>query len=277
MIQSPIVLRLEAISSTLTKSEEVLGQWLTMNASGLSIETGASIAARTGLSEITVSRFLRRLGYRGLAGLKEEMRAWEATQGAGVDTYIRLLEGEMASLIRRDAEAVLALSAQVARPEWARAVDALHQADEVFVTGFQSVKGAAEDFCRRLMIVRERVRFLSAQDTGLAEWLSVHDGRRCLLLIDTVPYAQEAERIVQLAREGGMSVVVVTDELNTWAIKNTDLVFFVTSKVGTFVESTGPLASLLNLMLHAVAERDPENAKRRLAAWPGILRRLALF
>lgn len=40
---------------------------------------------------------------------------------------------------------------------------------------------------------------------------------RCLVMIDMAPYAREALPIVQTARSLGMQVVVVTDELNTWA------------------------------------------------------------
>ncbi len=74
-----------------------------------------------------------------------------------------------------------------------------------------------------------------------------------------------------------MKVVVITEELNTWAAAYTPLVFFVVSKVHAYVESSGPLASLLSLVTHSVAARDPETAKARLAAWPALLRELGLF
>ncbi|MFT4151503.1 MAG: MurR/RpiR family transcriptional regulator [Paracoccaceae bacterium] len=274
---SPLVLRLQAIEGELTKSEAVIAQWLTRNEAVLGLETGATIAAKTGVSEITVSRFLRRLGYRGIAALKEEFQARGAVQLSGGDLYLRLLDGEMGTLIRRDAEAVLAIGTQVARPEWGQAMAAIHAADEVFVTGFQTVKGAAEDFSRRLSIIRDGVRFVTAHDSGLAEWLPGRPQGRCLILIDTVPYAREAEPVVKLAVAAGMQVVVVTEELNTWAAAHTPFVFFVVSKVHAYVESSGPLASLLSLITHSVAACDPASARARLAAWPALLRELNLF
>ncbi|MBD3788515.1 MAG: MurR/RpiR family transcriptional regulator, partial [Sphingomonadales bacterium] len=194
--------------------------------------------------------------------------------------YLRLLDGELGALIRRDAEAILGLGAQIARPEWDAAIAAIDQADEVYVTGFQTVRGIAEDFSRRLSIVRGSVRFVAAHDTGLAEWIpSQRRGaeRRCLILIDMVPYAREAATIVRIARRIGMDVVVVTDELNTWAAMDTPFVFHAATKVGAFLESTGPIATMLNLMTHAVAGRDPEKARTRLADWPGVLRDLNLY
>ncbi|MGX5668845.1 hypothetical protein ACWKW9_23030 [Rhizobium daejeonense] len=100
---------------------------------------------------------------------------------------------------------------------------------------------------------------------------------RCLILIDTVPYAHEAEPIFQLAVSAGMSAVVLTEELSTWATRHTPYVFFVGGKVHDYVESSGPLVSLLGVVAHALADRDPAAAKARLAAWPSLLRGLNLF
>jgi DNA-binding MurR/RpiR family transcriptional regulator len=276
-LRTPLALRLQAMDGALTRSEAVIAQWLLHNQAALGLETGASVAAKTGVSEITVSRFLRRLGYRGLSALKRELQTSGTARLPGSELYLRLLDGELGALLRRDAEAVLAIATQVARPEWADAIAAIDAADEVFVTGFQTVKGVAEDFARRLAIVRSGVRFLVAHDAGLAEWIEGGRGRRCLILVDTVPYAREAEPVVRLAARSTMTVVVATDELNTWAARHTPFVFFVASKIGTFVESTGPLASMLNLVTHAVAARAPDRSASRLAAWPGLLRDLGLF
>ena len=98
-----------------------------------------------------------------------------------------------------------------------------------------------------------------------------------MVLVDMVPYAREAETIVRTARGLGISVVVVTDELNTWAQSHTPFVFHASTKAGAFLESTGPLATLLNLVTHAVAGRDPEKARKRLSSWPTFLRDLGLY
>ena len=278
---SPLAARLRAVEGGLTKSEAMIAQWLMLNEGGLPLETGASIAAKTGVSEITVSRFLRRLGFRGMTELKAEIGSPAAKLHIhATDRYIRLLEGELGTLLKRDADAILGLGAQIARPEWAEAIATLAAADEVFVTGFQTVRGLAEDFTRRLSIVRGSVRYLSAHDAGLVEWVPSQrraGEERALVLVDMVPYAREAEVVVRTARRLGIGVVVVTDELNTWAQAHTPFVFHAATKVGAFLESTGPLATLLNLVTHAVAGCDPDKARRRISTWPSVLRDLGLY
>lgn len=278
---SPLATRLAAVQGDLTRSEERIATWLGLNEASLVLETGASIAAKTGVSAITVSRFLRRIGYRGIAELKAELGSPAAKlHFHAADRYMRLLEGELGTLLKRDADAVLGLSAQIARPEWEAAMAALDRADEVFVTGFQTVRGLAEDFARRLGIVRGSVRYISAHDGGLVEWVPSRRRAaefRALVLVDMVPYAREAEVVVRTARRLGTEVVVITDELNSWAAAHTPFVFHASTKAGAFLESTGPLATLLNLVTHAVAARDPDKARKRIASWPGLIRDLGLY
>lgn len=278
---SPLAVRLRSLSGGLTKSEGVIVQWLALNEATLGLETGASIAAKTGVSEITVSRFLKRAGFKGLQGLKEELQAVLVnTHISPSERYFRLLDGEIGSILKRDADAILALAHEVDKPVWPVAIAAIAAADEVFVVGFQTIRGIAEDFTRRLAIVRGTVRFLSPHDDGLAEWIPSFrraNEARCLVMVDVAPYAREALPIIKTARKLGMTVVVVTDELNTWAARETPLVFHVTTKVDAFLESTGPMTTLMNVIIHAVAGKSPEKARKRIKDWPPIMRELGLY
>ena len=279
--ETALAARLRGVQADLTKSEAMIAQWLLLNEATLAMETGTSIAAKTGVSEITVSRFLRRIGFRGMAELKAEIGSPAAKlHRHAADRYMRLLEGELGTLLRRDADAILSLGAQITRSEWEAAITAIDLADEVFVTGFQTVRGLAEDFARRLGIVRGSVRYVSAHDGGLVEWVPSRrrgSEARALVLVDMVPYAREAETVVRTARGLGIDVVVITDELNIWAQEHTPFVFHASTKAGAFLESTGPLATLLNLVTHAVAGRDPEKARQRISSWPAVLRDLGLY
>lgn len=279
--ESRLAARLRGARADMTKSEARIAQWLLLNEATLAMETGTSIAAKTGVSEITVSRFLRRIGFRGMAELKAEIGSPAAMLNFNsTERYMRLLDGELGTLLKRDADAILSLGTQIARPEWEAAIATIDLADEVFVTGFQTVRGLAEDFARRLGIVRGSVRYVSAHDGGLVEWVPSRrraSETRALVLVDMVPYAREAEAIARTARSLGIAVVVITDELNTWAQSHTPFVFHASTKVGAFLESTGPLATLLNLVTHAVAGRDPDKAQDRISSWPAILRDLGLY
>lgn len=53
--------------------------------------------------------------------------------------------------------------------------------------------------------------------------------------------------------------------------------FHVTTKVDAFLESTGPMTTLLNVIIHAVAGKFPDKARKRIKDWPPIMRDLGLY
>jgi DNA-binding MurR/RpiR family transcriptional regulator len=281
--ETMLAARLRAIPGDLTRSEAMIAQWLLLNEAGLALETGASIAAKTGVSEITVSRFLRRLGFRGMAELKAEIGSPAASLHVhATERYMRLLEGETghASEAGRRCHPGPGRADRAARvgrrpsPRWMPARRGLRDR-------LSDRARAGRGFCPPPWpSCADRCAIFRRMTRGLVEW--VPSARRAgearaLVLVDMVPYAREAEVVVRTACRLGITAVVVTDELNTWAVAHTPFVFHASTKAGAFLESTGPLGTLLNLVTHAVAGRDPDKARRRIASWPAMLRDLGLY
>lgn len=282
MNQNPVFETIRAHLPRLTKSEARIARYILNNEARIGLETGVSLAAATQVSEITVSRFLNKLGLRGMRELKDQLKKVPPERTAeSAERFMRLLSGSDSALIEAEASAVRKLSSQVARDEWRDMADCLFEADRIFVTGFQTVRGMAEDFAKRLGVVRDAVRFLSVQEGGLVEWTppsaSIEGTRNVFVLVDIMPYAREAEKACKIARDLGFHVVVFSDEFNNWAYSHTDLVFHAVSKTGPFLESTASLNSILNLVVHAVAEQEPEKARARIDNWLKFTKELELF
>ena len=268
----------------LSKLEARVAQYMVLNLSDLSFETGASLANKVGVSEVTVSRLLRRLGYEGMRGLKRELQSELSTQGP-LDERVIQLKPEadpLAGVIELEIKALRGVFQQSNTPTWQKLVTTIAEADRVYVTGFQTVRGIAEDCARRLALAKSDVRFLSAHDGMLAEWLQT-DGKTkdnsgdCLIMIDVVPYAREAPVVAEYCKKTGRQIVVVTDELCYWAKNYTDMVVHALSLSGLFLESTVGITAALNLLVHSVAERNPEDTEARLDHWKAVARSLNVF
>lgn len=282
MESNPVFANIRKNLRRLTKSEARIARYVLNNEARIGLETGASLAEATGVSEITVSRFLRKLGYRGIRDLKSRLKSSNPKLASeSTERFMRLLSSSDSAMINAESDAIRKLSSQLARAEWTDMVTSLYDADRIFVTGFQTVRGMAEDFARRLGIVRDAVRFISVHESGLVEWAppaaSIHETRNVLILIDIMPYAREAEKTAMIAKRLGFRVVVLTDEFNNWAYSYSDLVFHAESKTGLFLESTATLNSLLNFVVHAVAVQEPKQARLRIENWLEITKELELF
>lgn len=266
----------------LSNSEAQVAQYMTLNLGELSFETGASLADKVGVSEVTVSRLLRRLGYEGMRGLKRELQLEQAeqvlTDAAGAPRESNAFD----TVMELELKALRGVFEQCAGVDWERLVDTVSSAERVYVTGFQTVRGLAEDCARRLSLARGGVTFLSAHDSMLAEWLEDGEAQPsrqddCLLLVDVVPYAMEAPILAEHCKKSGRNIVVVTDELCYWAKDYTDFVIYARSRSGLFLESTVGLTAGLNAIVHAVANRDPARTKARLGHWKAMARKLNVF
>lgn len=273
----------EAISD-LPRLEAQVAQYMLLNIGDLSFETGVSISEKVGVSEVTVSRLLRRLGYRGMRGLKQELQnELFIRESAHLDYQnSQAISDEMTRNIELEHKALNEIYQQCASPMWRQLVQSIIDADEVYVTGFQAVRGMAEDCVRRLGMSRNKVRFISAHDSMLSEWLvESEDAKdkdsRCLILIDVVPYASEAKIISKICKDEGYSLIIFTDEMCHWAKNYTDMVVFASTRTGLILESTVAIGAALNLLVNSVAEQYSHVLPERVNKWKGYTRTLKLF
>ena len=276
--------KLKAALPDLPRLEAQVLQYMVLNIGELSFETGVSIAEKVGVSEVTVSRLLRRLGFQGMRGLKKELLnelynrepIQESKQEIG-----EVSEG-MTRNMDLEYKALGEVYQQSASPMWGQLVQLIVEAENVYVTGFQSVRGVAEDCARRLGMTRDNVRFLAAHDSMLTEWLNWGDDKpeapsQCLILIDVVPYAREASFLSKLCNENDHSLIVFTDEMCHWAKNYTDMVIYASTRTGLILESTVAITAALNLMVNSVADQYSATLTERLEKWRTYTRELKIF
>lgn len=263
--------------SNLPKQEAHVAQYILLNLDTLSVETGKSLAKKVGVSEVTVGRLLRRLGYGGMKQLKALLRRRYSIAG-GVMAERATVPQRWHNTLEAELAAVQSVFAQADGENFERARDILVSSSEIFITGFQSVRGLAEDHARRMSIARSRVRYLSPHDGMLAEWIGHREAAdTCLLIIDVVPYATESQLLAGLARDQGRKVIVVSDEYCHWSRDIADAVFYAPSATGLFLESTLGLNAILSLLVDVVARGKLDPTEDRLGQWKRLSKAAHLF
>ncbi len=66
-----ILIRLQSAELRKSKADKLIASYIERNLAELPFETAKSIAERLGISQMTVGRYLRRLGFDGLEELKQ--------------------------------------------------------------------------------------------------------------------------------------------------------------------------------------------------------------
>lgn len=275
--------RLQALLPSLSPTEARIAHHILRNIEDVGFETGASLARQVAVSEISVSRFLRKAGYKSITALKRALKV-EASNERLLPVHMNRVGSagsEYAAVRDREVRSLLRLFEAFEDEDWRKLVEATAKARDVYVTGFQTVRGTAEDFARRLSLVHNSVRYISAHDNMLVEWLSFQGDARpkpiTLILIDMIPYATEGPKIAEIAKDMGITVIVISDEFCDWAHGLADHVIFAGSRSGLFLESTVSLVLILNILVDAVARTGRGIGQDRFDQWQLMTRRLGLF
>lgn len=260
-----------------TRAEGAIASFMLSNLGGLPFETSATIAARTGVSEATVGRFCRAIGYASFKDLKTCLREELGDQPWLIgdrlrDLQVRARDGAdlLAPGLEREIAALVAVYEIAATPDWARAADRLARVGTVYAAGFQTERGMAQIFVNQLQYLRDGVRLLDLSAGNFAELLAAEaPDEAALVLFEARRYSRQARMLAEDARTAGIRVTLVTDPWCDWGHEVADEMFVVPTDAGLFWESTAQMASLANLLVAAVFTRlgpDVEARMNRIAA-----------
>ncbi|MEZ5793215.1 MurR/RpiR family transcriptional regulator [Albidovulum sp.] len=260
-----------ADARNLSKGESEVALWIERNYEDLPFANAAELAAGAGVSEMTVSRFVRRLGYENFKAFKASVNAEYRTDGNGPGSsrahriaIPKTTKRELDELLRRELDAIIEVYKLAETEQWQAALDVVDKARHVNVTGFQGVKGMAIDFATRMKYARPGVRFADGRSGNWSEIFIEEPEQSCLVLIEVVPYAHDAVKIADLCLRREMPLVIVTDRYDAWPRQYTPHVLTVATDTSAFLDSTAGIAALLGLFLNSVTARRGAAARNRL-------------
>jgi len=252
-------------------SEQSLASYILDNVQILPFETGSSIAQAVGVSEMTVTRFVRGLGFENLRDLKKRLRVAVAEKDSEVDDYMarfQMREGRQQMLqesLRLELDAIVKAYALTTTDVWDEAASLLVKARTIYVVGFQASKGLAMDFASRLLWARSNVIFIDNASGTFGEIINADPKQSAVVLVDTASYATRGIKLAEMLKSMEMPLVIVTDKFSHWAFAYTRFVFEAHTHVKTFWDSTASLSVVLNLLIDAVATKLGPKAKRNFA------------
>lgn len=251
--------RLAAFLPSATKAEHAIASYILANPSEIPFETGATLAHKIGVSELTIGRFCRALGYDRLKDLKadlkndlgdrhwliaDRLRAFQQQAEQADDPLALSLQLEIASLVR---------VYEIAQtPDFRNVVRRLAHMPKVFVGGFQTERGIAGLLAYQLQYLRQDVHLLDLSSGSFAEVLLSAPRESCLVLIDSRRYSRPTKLLAEKAHAADIPVTLIADPYCDWAQGRTSEFFAVPTEMNFVWESMAQMASLVNLLINGV-------------------------
>lgn len=252
-----------------SKADKAIASYMSSSLSELPFETAASIAGKVKVSEATVGRFCRSIGYENFRALKEDLKAHVGDHPWLMSDRLNELrknsendEAHLARGMEMEIAALVSVYELATTLKWKTAVKRLAQTETVFVAGFQTERGIAQYFANQLQYVRDGVRMMDLAGGNFAELLA-SDRSACLVMFEARRYSRQAKVLAQEAKRAGVPLTLVTDVYCDWGNGIADEVFAVPTQVNQFWDSTALMASLSNLLINGVfMELGPEAGER---------------
>jgi DNA-binding MurR/RpiR family transcriptional regulator len=253
--------KLKSRWDSFTTAEQKIAAHLLQNIDSIPFETAASLGKKVDVSPMTVGRFLRNLGYEGLAELKEELRGgtpwlqlYSSPGGTAAASPSEALQAEIRGLT--------AAHALTQAPEWQPIVDLVVRADRVSVTSFHHGRFLGLGLANLLQHVKPRTSFADGQEGGYADVLLDSTANSCVILVDFRRYSRHFRLLAEEVAQRGIPLVIITDSQCYWARQLTDHVLMLPIDDHRAWHNFSAANSLFSLLIGAVSNEMGERFER---------------
>lgn len=259
-----------------SKSEKTLANYLLTNPDSLMAETTGTLAQQVGVSPMTISRFIRKVGFANYAEARRFVKAQvfgpDHLVGHTIDeryaTYAarKRSRSKVVDNLESEANALRQVYDLRSGKTWRRCVMFLATAKHVYIAGFQAIRHLAIGLAAQLEFVRPHVTYLDGLNGTYIQAFANPGKRITVVIVDTHPYARTAPVLAARAADAGRDVIIICDELCHWAREITPNVLSVTLNTGLLFRSTVALSALSGLMANDTIDYLGESVTPRLDA-----------
>lgn len=263
--------RLQESLQGATPAGRNIANYMLANLTDLPFETAASVARKIGVSELTVGRFCRGLGFRHFKDLKTLLKADLGDSPWLVGDRLRDFEGrsrkgnnEQARGLEMEISAIVRVHEIIQTPDFARFVKRLSTRKRVMCAGFQTERGIAALLAHQLQYLRDGVTLVDMTGGNFVDVLLSDPEEIMLVVLDTRRYSRLSHMLAVDAKALGIPVTVISDAFCDWSPSQADEVFMVPTTLNHFWDSLGPMVSLVQLTVNAVFSELGAGVEERL-------------
>lgn len=262
-------------SMTLTRTDAEIAEYILAHLSTIGFQTSTTMAEEIGVSDTSVIRFIRKLGFKGYADFRSEMNARTARQIDRAqpdltpgEKYLRTLEHLGSSSLISDVSQYTLNNLQKSYDQLDQGtveqiVDILLSSDRKYIAGFRGTACCAQYMASKLLFLTPHVvPILHADATAVENLLDITE-RDCLFLYSFPRYSEIARPLMEIARESGAKVILMTDRRTSPLANKADVV--VTAQVdglGFTNSYVAPLSLSEVILLSVSGRRDVTDSKR---------------
>lgn len=242
-----------------SRADKAIANYMLAHLNTLAFETAAGVGSKVHVSEATVGRFCRSVGYRSFKDLKDHLKRDLGDKPWLISDRLRYFlehsqtgEVQLARGLQLEMAGLLTVYELAQTVEWQKVVKRLAKTPAVFVSGFQNERGMARIFVDQLNNLRERVHLLDLVSEHLPELLVSETDKSCLVIFVAGTYSYPARWLAMEAKQANIPVTLITDAYCDWGKELVDETFVVPTDFNLLLKSNAQMACLANLLVNGI-------------------------
>ncbi len=264
---SNLLVRIDMARSTFSKGQRRIADFIEEHYDEAAFMTANKLGEIVGVSESTVVRFATEIGYSGYPGLQKAMQEMIRDKLTSIQR-IEVTTGRIGdkdvldSVLNLDIEKIKRTIEEISREDFNRAVDAIINAEHIYIFGVKSASYIASFFGYYLDLMFGNVIMLNttSKTTNYEKLFRITDND-VMIGISFPRYSTMAVDAMTFAKERGAHVVAITDSMVSPLVSTADSILIARSDIASIVDSLVAPLSLINALIVAMVIKRKDEVK----------------
>ncbi len=254
----------------LSKGQKILASYLSENIEECSFLTASMLGQRVGISESTVVRFAKEMGYSGYPEFQKALE--ELVLSRLNKTPSKLDFGKidksslLSSVLLEDAIHITNTIENIDEQTFSMAVDMIDKAENIYIIGLRNSYALAEYLYFNLNLAYSRVHLLNTNSNAEILEQMLRIGKKDLIIGISFPrYSMRTLKALEYAKSRNAKVISITDSphspLNLYSSCN----LICESAFSSITESLVAPMSLINALIAAVSVKNEKQIIKNLS------------
>ena len=260
-MEKDILSVIEEASSGFSKGQRIIAKYILENYDKAAFMTASKLGKTVNVSESTVVRFAAELGYDGYPEMRKALQDMIRnclTSVQRIEVARGLLENQdiLTAVLTSDIEQIRVTMEDTNRDDFQRAVDAIVNADHIYIFGLRSSAALASFMGFYFNLLFENVRVVNENSVSEVFEQILRINKNDVFIGLSFPrYSKRTIKAMHYASDRGATVVGITDNALSPIAKIADVALCARSDMVSFVDSLVAPLSLVNALIVATSAK----------------------
>jgi len=254
----------------LTKTEKKIVDFFLASSPRIPFMTSGEIAKKLDMSDTSVIRFVKSLGYENFSHFKTSIQKevsnkvltpnQKLTRNKNILDSGKVLE----SFVDNISKQIDVICSETSLEKIHDISEALRTSRKKYIVGFKSISGVISFFGLRLGFIMEDVYTHPENSSELLKNIIDIKENDCLVLVAYPKYSKTYNLIVDIAKKAGAKVIIITDKATSPVAYEGDLTLFVNNEGISYFNSIIPTQIIFEYILTDLSSKIEEKEMERL-------------